>query len=253
MTGGPDDRKMAKSVIPKKNFRDPYPLSEKLFLAAGYDDIYVVNDLGKIASVFSLPQEWRKGGMRIQEPRPIRKRPRERIIPVRVDMSKATGQVFLDNVYYGRNMKGVKRGDIKKLLVMEVLPKPVNFSGGMEPLTMGGSFTLERILGTVPVEEDGSANFELPAMRSIFFVALDENNLSVKRMQSFMTIQPGESISCLGCHEDRSAAPTAVRKTLAMARKMSKITPIPDTPGVFDFPRDIQPILNKHCVLLPAI
>ena len=57
----------------------------------------------------------------------------------------------------GRNMAGVDRGEVKKLLVLEQLPKPVNFSGGMEPLTIGGSFTLAEILGTVPVEPDGSA------------------------------------------------------------------------------------------------
>ena len=55
-------------------------------------------------------------------------------------------------------MEGVRRGEIKRLLVLETLPKPINFTGGMDPLTYGGSFTLERILGTVPVEPDGSAH-----------------------------------------------------------------------------------------------
>ena len=101
------------------------------------------------------------------------------------------------DVYKGRNMSDVKRGEIKKLLVLESLPKPINFTGGMDPLTYGGSFTLERVLGTVPVEPDGSANVELPALRALFFVALDENDVAVKRMQSFLTVQPGELTSCL--------------------------------------------------------
>ena len=83
-----------------------------------------------------------------------------------------SGRLVLSDIYAGRNMEGVQPGDIKKLLVLEQLPKPVNFSGGMEPLTIGGSFTLARILGTVPVAEDGSAYFEVPALRSLFFVAL---------------------------------------------------------------------------------
>ena len=58
------------------------------------------------------------------------------------------------------------------------LPKPVNFSGGMEPLTIGGTFTLAEIVGTVPVEPDGSAYIEVPALRSLFFVALDENDIA---------------------------------------------------------------------------
>ena len=53
-------------------------------------------------------------------------------------------------MYAGRNMKGVRRGEIKKLLVLESLPKPVNYTGGMEPLSYGGTFTLERAVGTVP-------------------------------------------------------------------------------------------------------
>ena len=66
---------------------------------------------------------------------------------------------------------------------------------------------LERILGTVPVEADGSAYLQVPALSNLFFVALDENDLSVKRMQSSVTVQPGETTSCVGCHEPRVRAP----------------------------------------------
>ena len=101
-------------------------------------------------------------------------------------------------------MAGVKPGEIKQLLVLESLPKPVNFTGGMDPLSYGGTFTLERVLGTVPVEPDGSAYFEVPRQRSLLFVALDENGRAVKRMQSFTTVQPGETHGCIGCHEHRT-------------------------------------------------
>ena len=126
------------------------------------------------------------------------------MIPDRTDPKRKTGTLVLADVYRGRNMAGVKRGEIKKLLVLESLPKPINFTGGMDPLTYGGSFTLERVLGTVPVEADGSALLEVPAMRAVFFVALDENDLAVKRMQSFVTVQPGEVTGCIGCHEQRT-------------------------------------------------
>ena len=118
---------------------------------------------------------------------------------------------MLADIYDGRNMAGVKRGEIKKLLVLESLPMPIHYTGGMEPISYGGTFTLERIVGTVPVEADGSAYLELPALRSFFFVALDENDLSVKRMQSFLTVQPGETTSCVGCHEQRTQTPRARR------------------------------------------
>ena len=84
------------------------------------------------------------------------------------------------DVYKGRAMQGVERGEIKKLLVMESLPKPINFTGGMDPLTYGGSFTLERVLGTVPVEADGSVYFKAPANRLVYFSVLDENFMKSK-------------------------------------------------------------------------
>jgi len=245
-TNGPDDRSMARSVV-GGFYRDPYALSEECFIVARDTDICVI-DKGVVSQLFDIPADWKLGSMQLHEPRVIRPRPRERLRPQLVDLTQATGTVTLENVYIGRKMEGIKKGDIKKLLVVEALPKPVNFSGGQEPLTMGGSFTLERILGTVPVEEDGSAHMTLPALRSIFFIALDENDMSVKRMQSFMTVQPGERLSCLGCHEQRGTTGLARRRAKAMFRDASVITPIPDVPDVFDFPRDIQPILNKHCV-----
>ena len=109
---------------------------------------------------------------------------------------------------HGRNMRRRGPGEIKKLLVLEQLPKPVNLNGTVEHNTsLHGTFTLKRILGTVPVEADGSAYLELPALRSLFFVALDEHDLAVKRMQSFVTLQPGEVTSCAGCHEHRTETP----------------------------------------------
>jgi hypothetical protein len=107
-------------------------------------------------------------------------------------------------------MEGVAPGTIERLLVLEDLPKPVNFhGGGSQPIGHGVTSTLKRILGTVPVEPDGSAHFEVPAMRSIYFAALDAGGRSVKQMRSFVTLQPGESLSCVGCHEPRLRTPAS--------------------------------------------
>ncbi|MCX5655080.1 MAG: hypothetical protein NTY65_10585, partial [Planctomycetota bacterium] len=189
------------------------------------------------------------GDMDLHEPRPLVSHPRERIVPPRVELAQPTGRLVLADVTFGRNMPGVKAGEIKKLLVLETLPQPVHFSGGMEPISLGGTFILERILGTIPVEPDGSAYFEVPALRSVFFVAMDANDNAIKRMQSFCTVQPGETTGCLGCHEQRTSAGGPPRGNLmALARAPSKIEPVKDVPDVFDFPRDIQPILDKHCL-----
>ena len=246
---GPDEPKSARRVSKTANYRDPYPFSEDCFIVAQGTRLLLMNSRGETVEVYRVPDEPAKAGVTCHEPRPLVPRDRERVIPPRVSLTEPTGRLVLMDVYNGRNMHGVKRGEIEKLLVLEILPMPVHYSGGMEPISYGGTFTLERILGTVPVEADGSAYMELPALRGLFFVALDENNNSVKRMQSFLTVMPGETTSCVGCHEQRTrTAINTGRSTLAaMKRPPSRIAPIAGIPEVFDFPRDIQPILDKHC------
>jgi len=118
----------------------------------------------------------------------------------------------------------------------------------MDPISYGGSYTLNRVLGTVPVEPDGSVNLKAPPLRSLQLVALDKNDLSVKRMLSFLTVMPGEVTTCIGCHEDRTAAMPALSTLKALQRPPSEIIPVPGTPEIFDYPRDIQPIWDKHCL-----
>jgi len=249
-TLGPDDRRAERQVSKGPAiWRDPCALSEKCFLVSSRQGIFVMDGEGKTEMVYQLPKsasQWQ-----CHEPRPLQARPRERVIAPRVDVAQATGRLFLADIYYGRNMAGVQRGEIKKLLVLEQLPMPVHFSGGMESISLGGTFTLARVLGTVPVEEDGSAFFEVPAMRSVFFVALDENDLSVKRMQSFVTVQPGETNGCVGCHEQRTQTFPQGNAAALLANKHRKPVPITPIEGLLsppDYPRDIQPILDRHCV-----
>ena len=247
---GPDDLSAKKLLTKQAKFRDPYPLSPEHYIAARGGEIHLGNTQGHTDVIYELNSNLAGEGYQLHEPRPIIKRQRERIIPDRTDPGQATGRLILTNVYNGRNMKGVKPGSIKKLLIMESLPKPINYTGGMAPMSYGGTFTLERILGTVPVEKDGSAFMELPANRSVFFIALDEDDNAVKRMQSFTSVAPGEMSSCFGCHEQRTNAPQRVvaLSPLAARKPAKEPKPIEGIPQIFDFPRDIQPILDKHCV-----
>ncbi|MBN1844126.1 MAG: PD40 domain-containing protein [Sedimentisphaerales bacterium] len=247
---GPDDEQAARPISQQANLRDPYPFSEDSFLAAQGPRLVILDGHGRIEEIYRLPAEWIQQGVQCHEPRPLAARPRERLIPDRTDLAQSTGQLVLTDVNLGRRMEGIRPGQIKKLLVLETLPMPIHYTGGMQPISLGGTFTLERILGTVPVEADGSAYMEVPALRSLFFVALDENNNSVKRMQSFLTVQPGERTGCVGCHEQRTQAPVDIGRntTLALKHPPRRIEPLAGIPPVFDFPRDIQPILDKHCV-----
>jgi len=242
---GPDNR-AATTRLSRRMFRDPYAFSQDCFLVADGRGIHVMDGRGRTELVYALPKG--QGRLACHEPRPLRPRPREPVVPDRVDPAAPTGRLVLLDIHKGRNMRGVKRGEIKKLLVLEQLPKPVNFAGGQEPLTIGGTFCLERIVGTVPVEPDGSAYMEVPALRSLFFVALDGADLSVKRMQSFLTVMPGETTGCVGCHEDRVYSPHEKPDPLALRRPPSRVQPIRGVPDVLDYPRDVQPILDRHCV-----
>lgn len=246
---GPDDQGSSRRISQSADFRDPYPISHDSFLVAQGPRILQMDGRGKTTELYRLPPELARAGAECHEPRPLATRPREPRIPCRVSLAQSTGRLVLGDVYQGRRMEGVRRGEIKRLLVLETLPKPVNDSGKMPPMSFGGTFTLERVLGTVPVEPDGSACLEVPALRSLFFVALDEHDNSVQRMNSFLSVMPGETVGCVGCHEQRTQtpAPTGRHALQALARAPSPITPLAGIPEVFDFPRDIQPILDRHC------
>jgi hypothetical protein len=63
------------------------------------------------------------------------------------------------------------------------------------------------VLGTVPVEEDGSAYLTVPANREMFFQALDEKGLAIQSMRSATYLHAGERLVCAGCHEPKNRAP----------------------------------------------
>ena len=252
---GPDDWTAPTRISPERNlgttgwargeegFRDPYPLSEDCFLVAENESLFLLDRQGSLQEIYRADDL-------IHDPRVIRPRPRERVLPSRTLSGESAGRFVLANVYDGRNMEGVRRGEIKKLLVMEDLPKPVSYYSLAGAISMDGTHTLHRVLGTIPVEPDGSASFEVPPLRGLFFVALDENDLAVKRMQSYTMVMPGETQGCVGCHEHRAEPPNPIgsSRLMALKRSASPIKPVPGVPDVFDYPRDIQPVWNRHCI-----
>ncbi len=233
--------------IPQEAWRDPYPFSEDCFLLASYQGIYIMDGQGRFELLFQPPGNVMRGTW-IHEPRPLLPREREPIIPKRTDWSEDTATLMLNQVHVGRNMKDVKPGDVKKLLILEVLPTPTHFGTGNG--TLGSVHNLRRVIGTVPVAADGSAHFSVPARRALVFVALDENWREVKRMNSFVNLMPGEKTACVGCHERRTLAPPPIAGAapLAALTVPAKPKPVAGVPDIIDFNRDVQPILNKHCV-----
>jgi len=243
---GPDDNRGYHRITGRAAFNDPWPIDSSHFLVASHKQILLGTRGGDLVPVLTY-----KGQANIHEPVPVIRRQREKTLVDRTDGDQSTGRMVLADVYSGRNMEGVERGEIKKLLILEALPKPVNFSGGMDLTSWLGTFMLERVLGTVPVEEDGSAYFEVPAGRTILFVALDGDEMSVKRMQSFTNVQPGEVLGCVGCHEQRVRSPVASaggNTLMALKREPSRIKPFEGLPDVIDFRKHVQPILDEHCI-----
>jgi|GEM_PF-4242948 len=247
--GGPNDHRRIRYLTqPYRNvttaWRDPYPVTSSLILAARGPALVVLDQDGHEIELHRIQDP----GVNLQEPRNLRPEPRPRVLPQRVDLTKDHGEFIIADVYQGRHMDGVRRGEAKDLLLIEELPKPVHHDGHTEPLKYNGTFMLERVLGTVPVEPDGSAYFQAPPLRSLMFVLRDADGLSIKRMQSFATLMPGERASCIGCHEARTEVSSGSSYLQALSRPPSTIEPIPGIPDVFSYPRDIQPILDRHCL-----
>jgi hypothetical protein len=144
---------------------------------------------------------------------------------------------------------------IKALRVYQIFPLPM--ASAAAPHNIGlqipgtNSINIARaVLGTVPVEEDGSAHFVVPARKELFFQALDECGLAVQTMRSGTEFMPDEKAACLGCHERRHAVAATVntRLPLAMRRPPSRLKPDVDGTNPFSYPRLVQPVLDKHCV-----
>ena len=107
-------------------------------------------------------------------------------------------------------------GTVKRLRILQVLPK-TTWHANDPPVGLANASPGKQVLGTVPVEADGSAYFRAPAGVPLAFQALDEHGQAVQVMRSVTYLQPGETAACVGCHERRSDAPPALPAALAAA------------------------------------
>jgi mono/diheme cytochrome c family protein len=140
------------------------------------------------------------------------------------------------------------RDPIKSLRIVQVLPKST-WHANNPTVGLANASPGKQVLGTVPVEPDGSAFFRAPAEIPLAFQALDRNGEAVQVMRSLTYLQPGENVSCVGCHEPRNSSPPTLRsKPLALARGPSSIEPGPDGSNPLSYPLLVQPVLDKHCV-----
>ncbi|MBN8456316.1 MAG: hypothetical protein J0M04_00525 [Verrucomicrobia bacterium] len=183
--------------------------------------------------------------------------------PSAVDYRKTTASYYVRDIYQGQGLVGVARGTVKRLRVVALEFRPAgirsNHSGGpgggaliSTPVAIGnGTWDVKRVLGETPVHEDGSAYFEVPARTPVYFQALDAKGRAIQTMRTWSTLQPGETGSCVGCHDTKNQAPAAYLSgsgTIAMRQPPRKLEPFHGPPRGFSYIREVQPILDRHCV-----
>ena len=159
---------------------------------------------------------------------------------------KAT--MLMHDVYQGIEPE-VERGRAKYLAVMEQVIQSGGRGGSMG---VGTIWYANRVVGLVPIEADGSAHFEVPALRSLYFHVLDKEGRMLMTQGSDFHAMPGENRSCIGCHEQRKGidAPPSARKA-PIAARMAPVRPrMPDwgTNGIIEYEATVQPVLDKYCI-----
>ena len=229
------------------NITSSHPLSDKYFLAACWPNkgnpqgIYLMDVFDNGLELCSIE------GRSLLEPTPWQKRRRPPVIPDKTNLAATTGAVILNNVYLGKGTEGVPRGTIKSLRVYSYNFAMRRMGGQPDRIGLDGPWDVRVILGTVPVEDDGSANFRVPAMTPIAVQPLDEEGKAVQLMRSWFTCRPGEVLSCVGCHEDADTTPQ-LQWSKAAQRSPSKIKPWYGPARGFSFNREVQPVLDEYCV-----
>jgi len=244
----------------KPKYEDPYPLYDpeapasagKYFLCSrqapdGTMGIFLVDVFGNEVLLHAEAPG-------CFDPMLLAPRPRPSVIPDRVDFNEPHGTFYVHDVYIGTGMEKVKRGTVKYLRVVESPEKRfwthTCWRGqGVEcPGMNWHDFNNKRILGTAPVEPDGSAYFRVPADRFVYFQLLDENKMMVQSMRSGTIVRPGEVQGCIGCHEDRRMAVPNVAKAAAARPPDDLEPPFDRDPFLFNYRREVQPVFDKHCV-----
>jgi formylglycine-generating enzyme required for sulfatase activity len=229
----------------KYTFQNPYPLSDKYILTSLKVDsrekwvLALVDVFDNMTVIYEDPK------YHIFEPIPFVPRKTPPVIADRT-IPGAESVIFCTDIYDGRGLGGIPRGTVKNLRVFSYHYGYIN-SGGHDKIGLDSGWDIKRILGTVPVEEDGSFSFRAPANTPISIQPLDKDGAALALMRSWMAAMPGETLSCNGCHENQNTA-TLNKMTLASRRAPDEIKPWFGPARPFAYMTEIQPTLNKYCL-----
>ncbi len=229
-------------------FLHPAPLNDKYIVVSCKPTrtapwgIYLADVFDNLTLIREEP------GYALLEPVPLQPSPRPPVIVDTVKEGQQTALMQIVDIYQGPGLKGVPRGAVKKLRLLTYNFSYQNIGGQVDRVGIDGPWDIKRIIGTVPVEADGSANFEVPANLPISMQPLDEKGRAIALMRSWTTAMPGEVQSCQGCHEKQNSGFTPGPARLAMRRPASKIEPFYGPLRGFAFDHEVQPVLDRHCV-----
>jgi len=240
---------------PRAFYANPWPLSERTHLVAwGVEEsvsegrtrakngmgLYLFNADG------GLDLLYRDAEISSMYPIPLKAQSRPPALASTVNWDgPQEGKFLVSDVT--RGLTTVKAGDVKALRIVAL---PAKTQPWMNEPMMGltRDDPGKAVLGTVPVEADGSAHFRAPSGVALFFQALDAQGRAIQTMRSATHVQPDQTLSCVGCHDSRKDAPPPARPPLASLRAPSKITPGPEGSWPLRFDRLIQPVLDAQCV-----
>lgn len=228
-------------------FMTPTPITDSRFLTSAWQHhskkkigIYLADTDDNVTLLHE------EEGFAFLEPIPLLVRKTPPIVPDRVNLDRDDATVYIQDAYAGPGLKGVPRGTVKDFRVIAYDFGYIGLAGN-DKIGLSGPWDGMRILGTTPVEEDGSAMFTIPANTPLAFQPLDAEGKAVQLMRSWVTAMPGETLSCVGCHESTDEVPL-LKQSIASLNSPRNLEPWYGPARGFDFAREVQPVLNRYCV-----
>ena len=228
-------------------FIKPSPLNDTYFLVAAKLDkndlwgIYLVDKFDNVTCLHKMEGEG------YISPIAVRKTIAPPAIPDRVKLEEKQATVFIQDIYEGEGLKGIPRGTVKSLRLHAYEYAYVQTQSDHNWHGIQSGWDIKRMLGTVPVEEDGSVIFKIPANTPVSIQPLDKDGVAVQWMRSWLTGQPGEIVSCVGCHEDQNQV-VIPKRVIASQKAPHVLTPPEGGTRSFTFDLEIQPILDRACI-----
>lgn len=228
-------------------FIKPSPLNDTYFLVAAKLDkndlwgIYLVDKFDNVTCLHKMEGEG------YISPIAVRKTVTPPAIPDRVKLDDKQATVFIQDIYEGEGLKGIPRGTVKSLRLHAYEYAYVQTQSDHNWHGIQSGWDIKRMLGTVPVEEDGSVIFKIPANTPVSIQPLDKDGVAVQWMCSWLTGQPGEIVSCVGCHEDQNQI-VIPKRVIASQKAPHALTPPEGGTRSFTFDLEVQPILDRACI-----